>query len=414
MHLIVARNILVPLLEAVIGSADPKSAMPSLAHVLLATENVVGVPSLRASCTTLYQGTSGAVPCEVVGEGRVSIDAKALLARVKVMPVGPVEILETDGHVTVKASGAPRRFGMHGIPGAEFPDLPQPSPDAVWVELDAAVLGRLLAGTSYAMSTDQTRPHVNATLIEWQGTTLRCVTTDGHRLARAEATVPGQHRLTMLVGADAIHQMVKLLDGEVALGDRAGLVRLTTVAPHVFLEVGGRRFFAKLVDATFPPYTAVLDGATASAANVLRADRDNLVETLKAVQVSSEDGNIRLDMIAADAGGTLRAGNVTAAKANKGESIDEMAVAYTGPALRLGCQAKYLEQALQAMPEGDVVVKLGGELDPIVVEPSTPGAGESVVAVVMPARLSDEVAEPVAVKPAGAKTAVKAAAAVRA
>jgi DNA polymerase-3 subunit beta len=383
MHVIVPRNDLIRLLEATIGSAEPKSAMPALANVLLATTGTEGTPSLRASCTTLYQATTGTTAGEVVESGSIAVDVKALLARTKTMPVGPVELLASESHViTIKALGRPRRFQMTGIPGAEFPQLQEPGADASWVEIEAAILARLLNHTAYAMSSDTTRPNVNSTLVQWEGSTLRFVTTDGHRLAMAEIKAPSSQRMEMLIPADAIEQMRKVL-----AVDPKTKVKLASVDPNVFLDIGTIRFSAKCAAAQFPPYAQLLAPAqTAASPSTLRADRDRLCEILAAVRVSSAGGILRLDVIA----GMVRASNVEKDQATKGASVDEMEVTYDGPSVAIGFQAAYLEQALKAMPEGDVVAKLGTELDPILVEPATPEAGETVLALVMPARLDVE------------------------
>ena len=386
MHVTVPRNDLIRLLEAVIGSADPKSGMPALANVLLATETTGAVPSLRGSCTTLYQSTSGTSAGEVVEAGSIAVDVKALLARAKAMPVGPVSLLASASHsLTIKALGHPRRFNLHGIPGPEFPQLQKPAADASWVELDAAVLAKLIAHTAYAMSTDQTRPNINATMVQWEGQTLRFVTTDGHRLALAEVKSPSSQKMEMLILADAIGQMTKLL----AANPKA-TVRLATSGPNVFLDLGALQFSAKLVDAAFPPYQHILP-KPGSLANVLRGDRDRFCDLLAAVRVSTEGGILRLDVLANLAGGMLRAGNVEKDKPHKGDSYDEMPVEYQGASVAIGFQAAYLEQALKARPAGDVVARLGGELDPVLVEPATLGAGETVLAMVMPARLDADV-----------------------
>ena len=48
------------------------------------------------------------------------------------------------------------------------------------------MLGQLIALTHYSMSSDETRPHLAGALFEGDGKTVRMVTTDGHRLSKAE------------------------------------------------------------------------------------------------------------------------------------------------------------------------------------------------------------------------------------
>jgi DNA polymerase-3 subunit beta len=81
---------------------------------------------------------------------------------------------------------------LHGIPGEEFPALPQPDPGAATLSLPVDTLTQLIGCTYFSISTDETRLHLNSALFEWDGDRVRMVTTDGHRLSKAELTVPGQ------------------------------------------------------------------------------------------------------------------------------------------------------------------------------------------------------------------------------
>ena len=47
-------------------------------------------------------------------------------------------------------------------------------------------LAELISLTQYSMSHDDTRPHLAGTLFEGDGKVVRMVTTDGHRLSKAE------------------------------------------------------------------------------------------------------------------------------------------------------------------------------------------------------------------------------------
>src|SRR5262249_14374446 len=155
-----------------------------------------------------------------------------------------------NAQTTIKAVGSPRRFTLRGIPASEFPALPSPDPAAPSLSIGVDLLSRLIARTHFSISTDETRPHVNSALFEWDGDRVRVVTTDGHRLSKAEATVAGSSaKATMLIPLKAVAELRRLADD--AKAERAerdaqtksdsksdpASVRIIQSGPHAFFDV---------------------------------------------------------------------------------------------------------------------------------------------------------------------------------
>src|SRR5690606_4770647 len=104
------------------------------------------------------------------------------------------------------------KYRIPGMPGDDFPPLPSPG-RAEFVELDADAIGDLIARTHFSMSTDDTRPHLAGALFEGDGKVVRMVTTDGHRLSKAEHRFEGSMlNFTMLVPNKGIGELKKLID----------------------------------------------------------------------------------------------------------------------------------------------------------------------------------------------------------
>jgi DNA polymerase-3 subunit beta len=181
MHVVVSKKDLLKVLSRCQGVADKKSTMPVLGNVLL---EVKSPDRLRVAATDLYLSLSTSIPAEVQSGGSVAVGARDLLERVRMMPEGPIAITTTpNAATTIRAVGASRRFTLHGVPGEEFPTLPEPDANATPLVLDTRSISRLIAGTYFSISTDDTRLHLNSALFEWDGERVRMVTTDGHRLS---------------------------------------------------------------------------------------------------------------------------------------------------------------------------------------------------------------------------------------
>src|SRR5262249_41743978 len=154
MELTVAKKDLLKIVARMQGVAERKSTMPVLANVLLAVD---GPNALRLAATDLYLSLLGRVTADVGKGGSVAVSAKDLFERIKMMPDGPIVVATQDNATTtLKASGSARRYTLRGMPGDDFPPLPQPAEGSPTLALDVDVLGELIAKTHFSISTDET------------------------------------------------------------------------------------------------------------------------------------------------------------------------------------------------------------------------------------------------------------------
>lgn len=378
MHVVVAKKDLLRVLARCQGVADKKSTMPVLGNVLLETLD----GKLRLAATDLVLAVRGQLDAEVARAGSVAVGAKDLFERVRMMPEGQLS-LEVDDNSTmvIRATTSARRYTIHGVPGEEFPNLPQ-ADKGDWIELDAPVMSRLISSTHFSISTDETRLHLSSALFELEDNRLRMVTTDGHRLSKMEIRAPEVSGSgSMLIPLKGILELRRLCDEAISDGssDEPPKIRLLKAGPNVYAELAGFRFSVKLVDAQFPPYQQVIP---AQSANAVRAPRSSLSDALKAVSIAASDrtGGVKLTL----SSGALR---VESESPEAGEGFDELSVDYQGETLTIGLNAKYFLDVLSAISDDEVILGLSGELDPAVIRPGGEASDRDYLAVIMPMRI---------------------------
>lgn len=383
MHAVVSKKDLLKVLGRCQGVADKKSTLPVLGNVLL---EVVGPDRLRLAATDLYLAVSGSIPAEVQSGGSIAVGARELFDRVRMMPDGQLSISTNDSSATtIRALGSPRRFTLHGVPGEEFPQLPEPDAAARPLHLDSRAMGRLIAATYFSISTDDTRLHLNSALFEWDGDRVRMVTTDGHRLSKIELMVPGkQASSSMLIPLKGVLELKRLCDEGVAeakgeAGTDVSEVKILQTGPNAFFELSGLRLGIKLVDAQFPPYQQVIPEQSDQS---IRLPRLLLGDALKAVSVAASDrtGGIKL---------TLGEGKMRfeSESPESGQGFDEVPVDYDGTEITVGFNARYFLDVLGAIEDDEVLLGVSGDLDPAVIRPASASSSGTYIAVVMPMRI---------------------------
>jgi len=378
MELTVAKKDLLKLVSRMQGVAERKSTMPVLSNVLLAVD---GPNALRMAATDLYLAISGRISADIAKGGSVAVSAKDLLERVKMMPDGPIQVSTQDNaQTTLKAVGSARRYTLRGMPGDDFPPLPQPAEGAPTLALEGEVVQQLIAKTHFSISSDETRAHLNSALFEWDGDIVRMVTTDGHRLSKMEVKVAGrQASATMLIPLKAVQELRRICDevaSEPAKDGAKPQLQITQSGSSAFFQAGSVTFSVKLVDAQFPPYAQVIPK---SSDKLVRVPRSAFADALRAVAIAASErtGGVKVSLSKS----TMR---ITSESPESGEGMDEVPIEYAAANMTIGFNAKYFLDVLAALDEDEVEIALSGELDPAVVRPVS---DKGFLAVVMPMRI---------------------------
>lgn len=345
-------------LSTVLGSAESKGALPILATVLLRAAD----DRLTLTCSDLTLTTTATSPAYVVVPGAVCVDAKKLGEIAKSLPKGEVDISVEATGMLVRAGR--RRFTMPMLSADDYPVAPSIVTTNA-VEFDAETLRTILGRVGPSMSTDDTRPHLNAALLEVGGGTTRAVSTDGHRLTLADAPHAGD--LRVLIPAKGATEIRKL-------AERGTTVTLSANERFVFARTADVELACKLVDAQFPAYQQVIP--TATPRTVATVNRAVMLDAIRAVSLVSTDrtSGVRLRF-------GKKSATIDSENPDVGSGLDEVTVDVEGPPLAIGVNGRYLCDALGASDADEVRVEMGGELDPLVVK------ANGVLVVVMPTRM---------------------------
>src|SRR5690606_3435548 len=198
--------------------------------------------------------------------------------------------------------------------------------------------------THFSMAQQDVRYYLNGLLLETDGTRLRGVATDGHRLALAEIELESRaaQNEQQIVPRKGVLELNRLLGDE-------GRVELTLGKSHVRLTADGLRVTSKLIDGRFPDYTRVIP---ANPPNVLSADRHLLRQALQRAAILSNEKyrGVRLTL---DQDSIV----VEANNPEQEEAVETVEVDYSGAPMEIGFNVNYLLDALAAV-EGERV-KIG-------------------------------------------------------
>lgn len=353
------------------GIVEKKSTMPILSSVLIEAKKTPEGGRVSVSAYDMEVGVSGSHPAEVMSEGAVAIQAKALYEIVRSLPENVV-VLKRGANNRVEISSGTAEFRIVGHAAEEFPALPKVE-NVPFVPVDAGVLLEMIEKTQFAMSTDETRYNLNGVFFDPREDGTRMVATDGHRLSLVEKPLAGAFGLSrgVIIPRKGLMELRRLLSedtgaaGEIGFSENSGVYR----RPGLVMVM-------RLVDGQFPDYNQVIpaDGVPA-----LMLPRARFLETLRRVALLAAE---RSNAVKLEFGpNQLR---VTSQNPDLGEAKEDLVVEYAGKAMKIGFNARYLQDVLTAVETDQVALEVADELAPGVLRP----AGETgYVAVIMPMRI---------------------------
>jgi DNA polymerase-3 subunit beta len=364
-----------PLLRAVAQAqsvVERRNTIPILANVLIEAEGET--VSFRA--TDLDIEVIDRVQAMVEQPGAVTVSAVLLHEIVRKLPEGALIQLADDPHsgrLTVRAGRS--NFTLATLPKEDFPVMAS-AEYASNFSAPARDLRRLFDKSKFAISTEETRYYLNGVYLHLaqgeDGPVLRCVATDGHRLARVDAPLPkGADGMPgVIVPRKTVGELRKLLeDDDAQIAVSVSETKLRFATPEITLT-------SKVIDGTFPDYSRVIPTANArrlevDAAEFARAvDRVATVssERTRAVKMALEDDRLVLSVNAPDAGA----------------AEEELAVAYSDDRLEIGFNAKYLLEIAGQVDRENAVFLFNSPGDPTLMREA---GDNSALYVVMPMRV---------------------------
>ena len=104
------------------------------------------------------------------------------------------------------------RFSLSTLPANDFPNIEDWQSD-VKLSLTQGTLRALIEKTQFSMANQDVRYYLNGMLFEIDGTTLRSVATDGHRMAVSQAQLDTEFaQQQIIVPRKGVLELMKLLD----------------------------------------------------------------------------------------------------------------------------------------------------------------------------------------------------------
>ena len=346
MEITVSKSELLRELTATQGVVERKTTIPILSNYLFEAAG----DKLSLTATDLDLSLRTSCNAKVKKEGACTIPARKLYDYVRLLPDADITIKLLENHwVSIRCGRSNTK--MVGMAKSNFPGLPV-FPSAGVIKIPAAVLRSMIAKTSFAIASEESRYTLNGALMVLKPESITMVATDGHRLAHIERAgekfegVSGE--MKTLIPKKAMDELKSLVDSH---GESdVETIEFAKDESTLFFRVGPRLLTSRQLTGQFPNYEAVLPkditksialhGEELGAAIARVAQFAD--ERSRAVRLRLEKGELK----------------ISASSTETGESEDSLEVAYDGDSMAIGFNAQYLMDFIKATGSCEVKLEL--------------------------------------------------------
>jgi DNA polymerase III subunit beta len=362
------RDALLTELQAVTRVASTRSAIQALSGVQISASS--SVCELRATDTDV----SLRVPleAEVTREGTVVLPARLLLDVVRSLPAAKVSLELRPAEHDVEVVSGNATFDIRTLHAEDFPPFPDPDPASA-VSLPAKAFVDTATKVSGSASRDETRPVLTGILVSASGSQIRMVATDSYRLSVKETTldVPLTSAFEVNVPARALQELARL-----AVHAEDESLTVSVRQNQVVFVLGKVVLSSRLIDGQFPNDRQLVPETFE---HELRISAPELRDVVRRISLlAQKNAPLRLSFMPGEL-------TVSAQTPDIGEARESLPIAFQGEPLEIGFNPEFLRDGLEAIEEGDVVVKLISSLRPGLLEA---GDGSGFLYLIMPIRLN--------------------------
>lgn len=340
MRFSIQRESLLKPMQQVVGVVERRQTLPVLANLLV---QVKGERlSLTGTDLEVEMRSSSAV---AAGEdGETTVPARKWFDLVRALPDGVKVDVQVKGDRVVMHAGR-SRYTLASLPADEFPTTDEIEVTDK-VSLQEGALRGLMERTAFAMANQDVRYYLNGLLLDLRENELRCVATDGHRMAMSETTLGASVKGTrqLIVPRKGVAELLGLFES----GD--DMVDMEFSSNHVRVRRGDVVFTSKLIDGKFPDYEAVIP---LGADKIVQVEREILRNALQRAAILSNEKyrGVRLEV----SPGCLR---IIAHNPEQEEAFEEIEADTKVDDIAIGFNVVYLLDALGSLEDERVHLQL--------------------------------------------------------
>jgi DNA polymerase-3 subunit beta len=303
-------------------------------------------------------------------DGQIAVPAKILMDTLRALPDQPITVTVNDNTRGIEITSAYGKYKLAGDNPDDFPDIEMVE-DGHGVQIDAAQISGALNRTLFATSTDDLRIAMTGVYMQIDFNKITFVATDAHKLVRCiYGGVSTEHTGAFIIPKKALSLLKGVLPSD-------GKVTVNHGKSNVAFSFDGTRMACRLIDANYPDYNAVIPKDNP---NAMIVNRGEFLQSLKRIAIYANKTTNQVVLNIDDGSLTISAQDLDFSN----EATEQLTCKYTGNAMAIGFNGKFLIEMLSVIDSDEVRMELSTPTRAGIVLPGEKKEKEDILMLVMP------------------------------
>ncbi len=368
MKLEIEKKDLLSLIGKTQNIVEKRNTMPILVNVLLEASG----DQLKVFATDLEVSLTDEVSAKISQEGKIAVSAKKLFEITKELADGKLRLVKKENNWLNIEQGKYRGH-LVGVNAEEYPIFPTSLSES-FLSVEANILKEMIDKTIFSVSNDETRYHLNGVYFEMiPKVGLRMVATDGHRLSLITKEI---QKKTISLHQGVIIPRKGLFEIKKILENTEGNVEIAVEGSQFILRSGYLNLMIRLIEGKYPNYQLFIPQQLDQKFSV---DRELFLASLKKVSMMAQEKSKAVLF-------SLTNGKMEISSSNPdlGDAKDEIEIDYGGADLKIGFNARYIQDILANINQTKVQFEFKDHISPGLMKPFE---DQQYTCVVMPMRI---------------------------
>ncbi len=366
-------------LSVVSRAVSPRSTLPVLANILVATDE----GRLRLSATNLELGITCWVGAKIQDEGSTTVPARTFSDLVGALNDKQVDMSLTVRTQTLNLKSGASNTDLKCIDAQEFP--PMPVVDfSQSLEINVVDFKEMIQQVVFAASTDDARPILTGVLMTVNDDQITLAAADGFRLSvrKGRLSSPAARKLAAVIPARALSELARIAGD----GDKTLKMAIPSGRGQVIFRLSDVELVSQLIEGSFPDFEQIIPRRCETRTILATAA---FLKACKQAEIFAREGS-HIARLNITPGGELRPGSVEISGQSEETGFNQNVVeaSIEGPALLIAFNVRFLREALDVIKTPNVSLETSAETLPGVLRPVGASDGQAdFLHVIMPMHL---------------------------
>lgn len=362
-------------LNIVSRAVSPRSTLPVLSNVLVATDE----GRLRLSATNLELGITCWIGAKIEEEGSTTVPARTFTELVSTLSDQQVEMSLSVRTQTLNIHSGASNTDLKCIDSQEFP--PMPTPDAGdGIQIKVLDLKEMIQQVAFAASTDEARPILTGVLLTVNGEQLTLAAADGFRLSvrKSVLSAPTSRPVLAVIPARALSELARIISD----GDEDVNMILPPDRGQVIFQMKDIQLVSQLIEGAFPDYEQIIPRNWETRSVLSTAA---FLKACKQAEIFAREGS-HIARINITPGGELKPGSIVISGQSEetGSNQTEIDASIEGSALLIAFNVRFVREVLEVIKSPEMALETSVDTAPGVIRPV---GEENFLHVIMPMHL---------------------------